>query len=230
MSATRLAGGTRLAAPAAPRPGAARPPVQLLQRPPRPAARPGARPARIRPRPPRASGSTAPAPPAPAPDAPPGEEALPGEEPALKTYHYVAFAALAAAGLLLLAAQLFLATPLGYGEAVARVARRFAKTFALRQVGAILAAMAFVKYGLEPLIRGVRALTRASGAWEKSPEYYLLREVYAPLELLFLVAAFAALGENFVPQVRVRGCELGCGGGGGGSVSWSVFRAAAVEP
>jgi hypothetical protein len=216
MSAPRLATGARLAAPHAPRLGAPRLPAPLDQRPPRPAPRAGA-PRRIRPRPPRASGSSsaAPAPAPPAPDAPPGEEALPGEEPALKTYHYVAFAALAAAGLLLLAAQLFLATPLGYGEAVARVARRFAKTFALRQVGAILAAMAFVKYGLEPLIRGVRALTRASGAWEKSPEYYLLREVYAPLELLFLVAAFAALGENFVPQVRcARGGAAARGGGG----------------
>ena len=45
------------------------------------------------------------------------------------------------------------------------------------QVGAILAAMTFVRFGLEPLMRCIRSLFRAPGAWEKSPEHYILREV-----------------------------------------------------
>ena len=36
---------------------------------------------------------------------------------------------------------------------------------------------------------------------EKSSEYYILREVYRPLEFLFSVAAVTTLAENFLPQL-----------------------------
>jgi MscS family membrane protein len=61
--------------------------------------------------------------------------------------------------------------------------------------------MAFVKYGLEPVIKVARKWTKAQGPYEKSSEYYILREVYKPLEFLFLIAAVTTLAENFVPQV-----------------------------
>ncbi len=41
----------------------------------------------------------------------------------------------------------------------------------------ILGAMVFVRYGLEPLVKSLRTVFKASGAWEKSSEYHFLREV-----------------------------------------------------
>ena len=43
----------------------------------------------------------------------------------------------------------------------------------------ILAAMTFVRFGLEPLVRAIRRLFMAPGSWEKSAEYFILREVRA---------------------------------------------------
>ncbi|CAL8469278.1 g8819 [Coccomyxa elongata] len=65
----------------------------------------------------------------------------------------------------------------------------------------ILAAMTFVRFGLEPLVKVLRRVFSAQGTWEKSSEYYILREVYRPLEFLFSVAAFTTLAENFLPQL-----------------------------
>ena len=45
------------------------------------------------------------------------------------------------------------------------------------QVMGILAAMTFVRFGLEPLMRLIRRLFMAPGSWEKSAEYFILREV-----------------------------------------------------
>jgi len=42
----------------------------------------------------------------------------------------------------------------------------------------ILGAMMFVRYGLEPLVKSLRTVFKASGAWEKSSEYHFLREVH----------------------------------------------------
>ena len=41
----------------------------------------------------------------------------------------------------------------------------------------IMAAMTFVRFGLEPLVKLMRRLFVAPGSWEKSSEYYILREV-----------------------------------------------------
>ncbi len=35
--------------------------------------------------------------------------------------------------------------------------------------------------GLEPLIKNIRVMMKAQGSWEKSSEYYILREVRAAL-------------------------------------------------
>lgn len=45
----------------------------------------------------------------------------------------------------------------------------------------ILAAMTFVRFGLEPLVKLMRRLFVAPGSWEKSSEFYILREVGAIL-------------------------------------------------
>lgn len=45
------------------------------------------------------------------------------------------------------------------------------------QVMGILGAMMFVRFGLEPLVKTLRTVFKASGSWEKSSEYHILREV-----------------------------------------------------
>lgn len=100
------------------------------------------------------------------------------EDVRLSPYHYVAFFVMLAGGLVFVAALLYFTVPgIEFQRAMFKSCRRLLKTFALKQVATILSAMAFVKYGLEPVIKTVRTLTKAQGPWEKSSEYYLLREV-----------------------------------------------------
>jgi mechanosensitive ion channel protein 1/2/3 len=122
-------------------------------------------------------------------------------EPQLTTYHYLTFFVLTSGGLLFVAALIYFTSDVAFQIAISKAFKRLMKTVALGQLSTILSAMAFVKYGLEPVIKAVRTATKAQGPWEKSSEYYILREVYKPLEFLFLVAAFTTLAENFVPQL-----------------------------
>lgn len=46
------------------------------------------------------------------------------------------------------------------------------------QVMGILGAMLFVRMGLEPLVKALRSVFRASVPWEKSSEFHILREVW----------------------------------------------------
>lgn len=100
------------------------------------------------------------------------------DRPVLTTYHYVTFVVIMGGGLLFLAALLyFTAGDIGFYRAVTKAVKRLLKTVGLRQLTSILSAMAFVKYGLEPVIKAVRVATKAQGPWEKSSEYYILKEV-----------------------------------------------------
>lgn len=148
----------------------------------------------------------------PEPDPP-----TPGFE--LQPYHYMAFACMLAGGLAFLAGLLCLTSnSLGFGAAAVKVLRRFLKTVALRQVLGIGGAMAFVSYGLTPLLKRLRRVTGAEGPFEQSSEAYMLREIKTPLNFLFAVAAASTLAENFLPQLiaipKVGHCSLGCGEGG----------------
>ncbi len=95
----------------------------------------------------------------------------------LQPFHFIAFAAVLAGGLLFLALFLYSSGDIEFKRAVAKVFKRLMKTVALRQVIGILSAMAFVRYGLEPLVKNLRQVFKGQGAWEKSSEYYILREV-----------------------------------------------------
>ncbi|CAK0784228.1 hypothetical protein CVIRNUC_007432 [Coccomyxa viridis] len=119
----------------------------------------------------------------------------------LKPFHVAAFAAILTSGLAFLAVLLYITADMQFQRACLKVIKRLLKTVALRQVMGILAAMTFVRFGLEPLVKVLRHIFRAQGSWEKSSEYYILREVYRPLEFLFSVAAFTTLAENFLPQL-----------------------------
>ncbi|EFN53399.1 hypothetical protein CHLNCDRAFT_137199 [Chlorella variabilis] len=135
-------------------------------------------------------------PPQPPPPPPPSVPEL-----QITAYHYAMFFALLGGGLLFLALLLYFTGDIEFQRAVGKVVKRLLKTGALRQLAGILGAMVFVRYGLEPLIKNIRVLMKAQGSWEKSSEFYILRELYKPLEFLFLVAAFTTLAENFLPQL-----------------------------
>ena len=97
----------------------------------------------------------------------------------LKPFHVATFAVILASGLAFLAALLYFTADMQFQRAFIKVVKRLLKTVALRQVLGILAAMTFVRFGLEPLVKVLRRIFSAQGSWEKSSEYYILREVRA---------------------------------------------------
>ncbi len=129
------------------------------------------------------------------------EEDIKSLDEQLRPYHYVAFLVVLCGGLLFVSMLLYLTGDIQFQRAVIKSISRLMRTVAIRQLGTIVSAIVFIKYGLEPAIKLVRKLTKADGAWEKSPEFYVLREVYKPLEFLFIVAAMTTLAENMLPQV-----------------------------
>ena len=104
-----------------------------------------------------------------------GDQQLTG----LKPFHVAAFAAILTSGLAFLAVLMYITADMQFQRACLKVIKRLLKTVALRQVMGILAAMTFVRFGLEPLVKVLRHIFRAQGSWEKSSEYYILREVHA---------------------------------------------------
>ena len=119
----------------------------------------------------------------------------------LQPYHYVSFFVAVCFGLLFVSVMLYLTGDIEFQRAVVKSVSRLLRTVAIRQVGTILSAILFIKYALEPVIKTVRRMTKAEGEWEKSSEYFVLREVYKPLEGLFMIAAVTTLAENMIPQM-----------------------------
>ena len=115
----------------------------------------------------------------------------------LKPFHLAVFFIVLSAGLWFLAVLLYFTADIKLQQACLKVVRRLLKTVALRQVMGILSAMMFVRFGLEPLVKALRKLFVAPGSWEKSSEYYILREVrphlssYATLLRPYLTLAAA---------------------------------------
>ena len=95
----------------------------------------------------------------------------------LKPVHLAQFFIILGTGLMFLAVLLWFTADIRFQQACVKVLRRLFKTVALRQVMGILGAMTFVRLGLEPMVKLLRRLFRAPGTWEKSSEFYILREV-----------------------------------------------------
>ncbi len=110
----------------------------------------------------------------------PGEQQTVASMSGLNAFHLAAFFSVLVSGLAFLAMLLYLTADIQWQRACLKVVRRLLKTVALRQVMGILAAMTFVRFGLEPLVKVLRRLFRAQGAWEKSSEFYILREARGP--------------------------------------------------
>ena len=95
----------------------------------------------------------------------------------LKPVHLATFFIILGTGLMFLAVLLWFTADIRFQQACTKVLRRLFKTVALRQVMGILGAMTFVRLGLEPMVKMLRRLFRAPGTWERSSEFYILREV-----------------------------------------------------
>lgn len=68
-------------------------------------------------------------------------------------------------------------TDMGWLWSAVKVFRKLAKSLAFRQSIALMVAIAFVRYGLEPLVRSVRSVFSLPGPWERSTEYFILKQV-----------------------------------------------------
>jgi hypothetical protein len=92
-------------------------------------------------------------------------------------FHIMLFGFLAAAFSIACIAILNYTTEMGWMWSSMRVLSRVSKGLAFRQCIALLAAMAFVRYGLEPFVKAVRTFFMP-GEWERSSEFFVLQQVW----------------------------------------------------
>lgn len=67
---------------------------------------------------------------------------------------------------------------------------------ALKQLLSITGTLLFFNLALEP---SVRLMRKDKGPWESSIAFFVLKEVYKPLELLLVAAAVATIAEHVLP-------------------------------
>lgn len=109
--------------------------------------------------------------------------------------------ALLIAALLISVVVLVLAQNLGLQWSFAKVFNKLMKLNFGRQMLCIIGTMIFVRSGLTPVVRVVRELLKVKTPWENSTEYYILKELHSPLELLLGVAGLAAISESVLPTL-----------------------------
>ncbi|GBF96207.1 small conductance mechanosensitive ion channel [Raphidocelis subcapitata] len=119
----------------------------------------------------------------------------------LKPILIVVFGALGLGALLISALSLFFTTDLGFGDAVARVTRRVFRSIAFRQLVVIAAALFLVRFALNNVLRLLAQWSRSPVPWDKSKLYYVMREVYSPLEVLLFVAGCCTIADSVLPQL-----------------------------
>eukprot|EP00210_Caulerpa_lentillifera_P008673 g8272.t1 len=96
---------------------------------------------------------------------------------------------------------LILKTNFGLKYTVSKLLQNLMNSDVARRMCAIFGTMVFVRSGLTPVVRLIREFLKVSTPWEKSTEYYLLKELYSPLEVLLAVAALAGIAETALPTL-----------------------------
>lgn len=134
---------------------------------------------------------------------PPRQDASATASQGLRPVHLATFFTVLGTGLMFLAVLLWFTADIRFQQACVKVIRRLFKTVALRQVMGILGAMTFVRLGLEPMVKMLRRLFRAPGTWEKSAEFYILREVHT-VQGLFCRSSRCCY--NLLPLVPPANC------------------------
>jgi len=88
-----------------------------------------------------------------------------------------------------------------FGQAVATVLRRVARSVAFRQLVVIAGAILVLRYGMNNFLMALSKFSSSPVQWDKTKLYYILREVYQPLELLLFIAALCTVADAFVPSL-----------------------------
>jgi len=123
------------------------------------------------------------------------------EQHFITSRHVLAFFGILLLALVVSAVWLQATADIAFQSALFTLSVKLLKTTGFRQSLALLGAIVFVRLGLEPAVRTVRALFGVQGGWQQSSEYYLLKEVYRPIEGLLVIAACCTLVENFAPSL-----------------------------
>ena len=98
-------------------------------------------------------------------------------ETLIHPFHLTLFAVLLVGAVAFAITVINFTTDMGWIWSSMRVLRKLAKSLAFRQSIALLVAIAFVRYGLEPLVRSVRSVFSLPGPWERSTEFFILKQV-----------------------------------------------------
>lgn len=85
--------------------------------------------------------------------------------------------------------------------AIATVLRRVAKSVAFRQLLVISAAILVLRYGMNNFLMTLSKFSSSPVQWDKTKLFYILREVYQPLELLLFIAALCTVSDAYVPSL-----------------------------
>lgn len=109
-----------------------------------------------------------------------GPRREPPPETIIHPFHLTLFAILLVGGVGFAITVINFTTDMGWVWSSVRVLRKLAKSLAFRQTIALLVAIAFVRYSLEPLVRSVRSVFALPGQWERSNEYFILKQVRPP--------------------------------------------------
>ncbi|KXZ55407.1 hypothetical protein GPECTOR_3g59 [Gonium pectorale] len=150
-----------------------------------------------------ASGRPASASSASQPQPPPGAATISSASSGfqLRPIHVLVFAAIFLGGALFASLTLQFTAGLDFQVAATTVARRVARSVAFRQLCVIACAICLVRFGLNNVLRALARFSASPVQWDKSKVYYILKEVYQPLELLLFIAAICTIADSFVPQL-----------------------------
>ncbi|GIL65669.1 hypothetical protein Vafri_19341 [Volvox africanus] len=119
----------------------------------------------------------------------------------LRPIHVVIFAALFLGGALFTALTVQFINDVDFQAAATTIARRVTRSVAFRQLCVIACAIFLVRFGLNNVLRALAKFSSNPVQWDKSKVYYILKEVYQPLEVLLFIAAVCTIADSFVSQV-----------------------------
>ncbi|KAI8470017.1 MAG: Mechanosensitive ion channel-domain-containing protein [Monoraphidium minutum] len=97
--------------------------------------------------------------------------------------------------------SLQLTADLGFGDALARITRRVLRSIAFRQLVVISVAIFLVRFALNNVLRLLARWSSSPVPWDKSKLFFVMKEVYSPLEVLLFVAGCCTIADSFLPQL-----------------------------
>ncbi|MEW5312234.1 MAG: hypothetical protein WDW38_003881 [Sanguina aurantia] len=149
----------------------------------------------------QAGPATSTPPPAPSPQSTPSPSISSSSGFQIQPLHILLFTLIFVGGAIFATMTIQFTADVNFNVAAQTVVRRVAKSMAFRQLCIISGAILVVRFGLNNLFHMLARFAPNAVPWEKTKLYYVLREVYQPLELLLFIAAICTLAESFVPQV-----------------------------